>query len=633
MSESITDLIAKLKQYDAEYHTDGESSIPDKDYDKLRRQAQQMDPGNDYFASVGSDLRGGKEKLPHTMGSLDQIHDGKDLALWKARYGLTTGKVIVASDKEDGISAMLVYRKGQLEKAYSRGNGVEGADITRHVRNVPSVPKSIKGDAYVVVRGELIMDNPSFAANHAKDYKNPRNMVAGCFNRTTTAASTLADVTFIAYQVVEYSDVDMVIDSKQQEFEFLLQNGFAITPYTVFDADDLSDDFLKKFTLERKQISKFELDGVVLTIDKFDAKTDAQRKSRTTLNPEHSAKFKIVDLDSVVITDVVAVLWEISKSGFFKPRIQVRPVNLYGTTVTYATGFNAKFIFENSIGPGAKVQITKSGSVIPYIMAVTAPAKEPQMPENDWEWNENMVEAVTTDDDNDDVKFKQVLSFFESLSVDHLKEGTFQTVWDRLLLKDLSYEDIIITLFELTGAEWNKLVGANGLKIADSLERRGMTMTLEAFLGATKYLGFGFGVRKAKALLAQIDEADLKVASVNVLAGLDGFDTKTAQKVRNGLPLAYNLLDILVAEDLVRLVKEVKTAELKGLNVVFTGFRDPDLEKTIEGAGGKVGSSVSSKTTHLLCIDPSAGSSKLKKAKDLGVELMTAEQFKDTYNL
>lgn len=250
-----------------------------------------------------------------------------------------------------------------------------------------------------------------------------------------------------------------------------------------------------------------------------------------------------------------------------------------------------------------------------------------------WEWNDNGVEAITTDDSHPQVKFKQVLSFVESLQVELLKESTLTEVFDRLKLNELSYEDIIIMLFELTPGEWKKLVGANGIKIADSLERRGANMTMESYLGAVKFLGFGFGVRKAKALLSQIDESDLKTMTVNQLAGLDGFDTKTAEKIFKGLPEAYNLLDILTGEGFVSIIKETKTAELKGLNVVFTGFREPDLEKIIEAAGGKVGSGVSSKTTHLLCVDPTAGSSKLKKAKDLGVQLMTPEQFKDTYNL
>lgn len=634
MADNITALIDKLKQYDFEYHTEGESSISDREYDLLRRKAVAIDPGNAYFASVGSDVRGGKIKLPYTMGSLDQKFD-TDIPLWIRNYNLA-GECIVISDKLDGISCMLTYRNGELEIAYSRGNGVEGADITRHVRKLPSVPLKLAEsvDAYVVVRGELIMKNKVFATKYADDFKNPRNMVAGCFNRSTTEQSVLDDIEFVAYQVVAHSDIVGSIDSKLGEFKYLAKEGFHVVPYSTIRGRDIKADGLASYTKTVKETSAregYELDGIVLTINDY---TDDhnKRKSTTTLNPEHSIKFKIVDEDSVVITEVVGVLWEISKSGFFKPRVQVKPVNLYGTTVTFATGFNGKFIFENGVGPGAKVQITKSGSVIPYIMAVTHKVT-PSMPSGDWEWNETNTEVIVTDGDHPEVKFKLVLSFVESLQVELLKESTLREAFTRLKLDELSYEEIIPMLFDLTDGEWVKIVGANGNKIAVSFRRRAENMTYELFLGAVKYLGFGFGVRKAKALLAQMSYDELLTADARSVALLDGFDIKTGMKVQKGIREADLMLQGLLKDGYVKLIKEVKTSELKGLNVVFTGFRDADLEKTIEAAGGKVGSSVSAKTTHLLAPDTTGSSSKFKKAKDLGVKIWTADQFKDEYNL
>ena len=200
----INTLISQLKQYDAAY-AEGDSPVSDKDYDTLRRKAEAMDPGNAYFANVGSDVRGGKEKLPYTMGSLDQVYDQKEWDNWVKTYDLK-GKNVVISDKQDGISAMLIYRHGLFEKAYSRGNGMEGADISRHVRAVPSVPQTVDGFSYLVVRGELIMEKSVFEAKYAQQYKNPRNFVAGAFNRSKTPVGVLEDISFIAYQVVAFSE-------------------------------------------------------------------------------------------------------------------------------------------------------------------------------------------------------------------------------------------------------------------------------------------------------------------------------------------------------------------------------------------------------------------------------------------
>ncbi len=375
MADSTKALIEKLKQYDFEYHTEGESSIPDREYDALRRKALAADPSNPYFATVGSDVRGGKIKLPYTMGSLDQKYDS-DIPLWIRNYNLMD-ECIVVSDKLDGISCMLTYRNGELEIAYSRGNGVEGADITRHVRKVPTAPQKLaqSTDAYVVVRGELIMRNKTFRDNYGDTYTNPRAMVAGCFNRSVTEQEILDNIEFVAYQIVAYSDINGDITSKLGELEFLKREGFRVVPFTTMRGRAIKADELATYTEQVKKASArdgYELDGIVLTINDYAVDTN-KRRSTTTLNPEHSIKYKIIDEDSVVNATVVGVLWEISKSGFLKPRVQISPVNLYGTTVTFATGFNAKFIYENQIGPGAIVKITKAGSVIPQILAVVKP--------------------------------------------------------------------------------------------------------------------------------------------------------------------------------------------------------------------------------------------------------------------
>jgi DNA ligase (NAD+) len=633
MSDTKT-LIEQLKQYDIAY-SEGDSPVSDKDYDTLYRKALAADPGNAYFASVGSDVRGGKEKLPYVMGSLDQVYDQKDWDNWVKTYDLS-GKNVVISDKQDGISVMLIYRHGKFEKAYSRGNGMEGADISRHVRNVPSVPMNLTvvagENAYFAIRAELIMPISTFERKYYDQYKNPRGMAAGCFNASTTEDGKLRDMQCITYQVVAYAGVDsefFPVTTKGGELKALSELGFMVTPFDTVAADKLNDVVLRSLVAEAKRGSGTELDGVVVTIDNYND-MDSQRRSKTTLNPEHSIKYK-VSLDSVQAT-VVDVLYEVSKSAFYKPRVQIKPIGFGGVTITYATGFNGKFIHDNGIGPGAEVMITRSGDVIPFITS-TVKSVTPKMPSGDYEWNDNGVELVVTDPDHPEVKFKQVLSFVESLQVELLKESSLTEAFTRLKLASLPFHEIIHMLFDLTDGEWVQMVGQNGNKIAVSLRRRGESMTYETFLGSVPYLGFGFGVRKAKALLSQISYDDLLNATVRNIESLDGFDTKTAGKIIAGLPQADALLNLLLSDGYVTIIKEVKTSELKGLSVVFTGFRDADLEKAIESAGGKIGSSVSAKTTYLLTVDPKSNSGKAKKARDLGVKVWSPEQFKDEYNL
>jgi NAD-dependent DNA ligase len=365
-----------------------------------------------------------------------------------------------------------------------------------------------------------------------------------------------------------------------------------------------------------------------LTINKKTAQKTLSGSS--SLNPEHSVKYKVLDANSFIETAVVDVLWELSKSGFFKPRIEIRPVVLFGTTVTYATGFNGKFINDNGIGCGAKVIITKSGMVIPYITQVTH-SVDPKMPERKWIWNDNGVEAVLEDADNDsEVIFKQVLDFTNSLNIDLLKESNLAKVISTFKMGSQSYEAIIEILVNLLEGEWINAVGSNGSKIYASLQRRLNNLTVAHYLGSVKFMGFGFGVRKAKALVKSLnDHMDVWTLTVANIEQMDGFDTKTATAIAKGLPVAKAFAETLGLS----FVQEVKTSEFANFNIVFTGFRDKELEEKLEKMGAKMGSSVSKKTTHLVTAEPNSTSTKAKKAREVGVKTLSIDEFKEEYNL
>lgn len=233
------------------------------------------------------------------------------------------------------------------------------------------------------------------------------------------------------------------------------------------------------------------------------------------------------------------------------------------------------------------------------------------------------------DKNSEAVVFKQVLDFFETYKVDQLKEANLQKVWNALSLKD--YDDSICEICDLSEYEWTKIIGANGTRIYNSIQNRLQNSPPEVFFGACRYMGIGFGVRKAKALLVGVSEdiyEDVKNLTLDAIIEKEGFDTKTAQMVLEGIPKTLDLMDRLTSMGVLNFVLQHKTTELAHVNVVMTGFRDPDLQRAIESMGGKVSSGVSKKTTHLLCLDPSSNSGKMQKAKELGVKVMTPEDFK-----
>lgn len=620
----MTDIIKQLQEYDEAYE-DGNPIVPDAQYDALKKQAQKAYPNDPYFMKVGSDVRGGKIKLPFTMGSLDQIYEG-DYAKWCAKYNLNKTKIAI-SHKLDGVSCMLQYKNGNFQIAYSRGNGVEGADITRHVKKINNVPKTINTDGHLTVRGELIMKVVTFDTNWSTQFANPRNMVAGLFNRKDTDEEAILDIDFIAYQIVNASG-DIISTTQTNDLDNLSKLGFTVVASDLYFGEDLNDITLAKILANARKYSEYELDGIVLTIDQ---KTNQKNLSNSgSLNPEHSVKYKVLDEKSNVKAKVVAVHWELSKHGFYKPRVEIEPIKLMGVTITFATGFNGKYIYDNQIGPNTEIKITRSGQVIPYITEVVKPTVA-SMPTDSWSWNENRVEIVCDDaDNNPQVIFKQVLDFFETFDVDQLKEASLTKVIDHLKISDKSYEFIISTIMSLMELEWINIIGANGAKIYSSLERRLNNLSLATYLGAIKYFGAGFGVRKSKLLLKNLDkESDVWNLSIKQVESFDGFDTKTATAFVNGLEDAE-----LFANELgLSFVTETKTSELSHLNVVFTGFRDKELQDKLEKMGAKVGSSVSKKTTHLLTAEPNSTSTKAKKAREIGVKTLSVDEFKDEFNL
>jgi DNA ligase (NAD+) len=368
----IATVIELLKAADDAFFNDQEPLMEDNQYDALKQYAQKTSPADAYFTGIGSAVRGGKIKLPYKMGSLNQVYQG-DYVRWIAKHGLTTD-LIVISDKLDGASAMLVYdTDGKLQIAYSRGDGEEGADITRHVSKIHNVPKQITnltGDT-VTIRAENIISPASFSrintgkfARGGRIYKNPRNMVSGLMNSSENHPEVYTAIDTVAYEIVGSKM------AKVDQLEQLAKWGFKVAEYSIGQADYWNDDRLTKLLNDRRAVTEYEIDGIVIDID---AAATRARLATDELNPEYAVKFKVADSSNLAVATVRQVEWNVSKDGYYKPRVQIHPVDLVGVTISNLTGFNAKFIKDNGIGPGAKIEITRAGDVIPQILRCIEP--------------------------------------------------------------------------------------------------------------------------------------------------------------------------------------------------------------------------------------------------------------------
>lgn len=614
-----SDIIDVLIDADDLYYNGEESFLTDSEYDALYRYAERVVPHAVYFTGIGSEVRGGKIKLPYPMGSLDQVYEG-EIVDWVAGKNLLNRDHII-TDKLDGNSALLVFgTNGSIQIGYSRGDGIEGADITRHVRQIPSIPSNV--GRQLVVRGEMIIEKARFpemqtiALNRAgRPYKNPRNAVAGIMNAKTNNADVYSFIDFVAYEIV---GMDGILD-KVEQLEQLEKLGFKVPFFSEVRGYDLTDSFLTSYLTKRRDGNIYEIDGIVIDVNDAVGRK-MLNPTRDTLNPAYAVKYKIADENNQAVATVVNVEWNASKDCYLKPRVEIEPVELVGVTIRHATGFNAKFIVDNCIGPGAKVLITRSGDVIPFIQKVVEPAAEPQMPTVECSWNETRVDLVA-DEETDDIRINRLIDFFTSLDVPMLREGNIRMLYEAGYT---TTESII----RMSRHELDNLIGSNGKKIYDGLREKLTNVPRYVLMGSTHFFGRGVGKRKFKKLLQSIK--DVTPNTVHLITSVEGFDEKTAKKIAAGVDSFNNWFDMV--KDYVTISQEEVTNDggsLSGEKVVFTGFRDKDLEAAVEAAGGMIQSGVSSKTTIVVTVDPDSNSGKIKKARDLGIKIMGVDEFKE----
>lgn len=620
---TIDELVAALEAADDFYHNSGEPIVDDNEYDIAKRYAYSLNPAHVYFTGVGSEVRGGKVKLPYQMGSLDQVYEG-EIEEWVSKNDLSDETVLI-TDKLDGTSAMIIYGDdGELQIAYSRGNGIEGADITRHIRQIPSVPYRVNGP--MVVRAEVIIPVEKFEAartvqksRSGAEYKNPRNMVAGIMNAKANSDEIYNHIHVVAYEVVGDQK------SKSAQLAQLGDEGFLLPGYELMTGRHMNDFELTKLLNDRRGFSPYELDGIVLDVNDADAR-GRLNPTKSTLNPAYAVKYKVASADNVKNVRVLEVEWNVSKHGYLKPRVRIEPTELVGVTIQHATGFNAKFIKENSIGEGAIIKITRSGDVIPFILETLEPGNL-ELPEG--EWTETGVDLIATSGAAaDEAKFKQIVDFFASIDAPNLKEGSVR----KLLDSGMNDIEDIINAEEI---DFIVAMGKNGTKAFEGLRERLNNIYVHDFIGSTPFFGRGVGKRKFKKLFESVDHDQLLNAVdagqlthlVSVIESVEGFDNKTALKIVGGLDLYKTFLE-LVEDNITFVVPKITGVTMEGQNVVFTGFRDKALAAEVEANGGKVASGVSKKVTMLVAANPNSNSGKVKKARDYGIEVVGLDDFK-----
>ena len=603
----------KLHLDDVYYNTGEDSGVSDMKYD-LVKEVLSGRPG--YKVNIGAKIREGENRarLPYWLGSMDKIRpkDTGDFARWLVK---NPAEEYIVEDKLDGVSCLLVHRGGEF-KIFTRGDGIVGADISYlrpYFRNIPQV------DEDIVVRGELIMNQRLFEKKYSKQYANPRNMVAGRIGGKTVREG-LEDIEFIAYEIISDDESEPPLE----QLRIMDEMGFKVVKHELWDRSELIVTNLIEAYNRFSENNPFEMDGLIVQPNMpYERNIDG--------NPDYAFAFKL-DVGDTAETVVEEVIWNVSKNGFLKPRLKLQPVKLSGAKISYATGFNAKYIKDNSIGPGSVVEITRSGDVIPFIVRVVESSPEPQFPDVEFNWNESGVDIVAVGE-SDTMCIKIIASFFTKLGIKHVSEATVEKMYNHGLNTLLKIIDADVEDFLEIDTFKQRLAERTYNNIHEGLQ----DVSVPTVLGASGVFGNGIGRKKVEALFHEIPDlldiyADMDEDELmDLIVGVEGFSGKTADKIVENLKWADKLIDSLRKHATFK-DSEAVDDNLKGYKIVLSGFRDAEMEKAIGERGGKVVGTVS-KNTSILVVPKIGGKStgKIKKAEDLGVTIYERDDFTDEF--
>lgn len=604
--------------------------VDDHLYDIIYFCAKEKWPDDEFFNELTSENTGYGIDITHEipMGSMEELKEG-DLEKWIGNH-----KDFVISDKLDGCSIILTYINGQLIKAATRGHGITGKDVMRHIKQVPSIPKYIDYKDKLIVRGELLFKKNMIQSilddielKTGKKQKNGRNTIAGALNRKDTDINIFNNCKFVSYWT---SDNQGTLGAFKQ-LEYL---GFLVPYYQECSNEVLTDENCLEIVKTRLKFSNYELDGIIITQNDY---TDNGYVGNT-INPKCSRKFKMGIYDNIAESKVVNIDWKISRWNVFTPVLEIEPTEICGCTVTNITAHNYENVLNVKCGIGSKIKFSRAGLVIPKLEEVLEPSEEYNLPncktkkvgvdlvfdEEDPYSDENLFEYARERD------IQALDNFGKKLKIDQWGYGNCAKLYDHFFFTD----SIILTpvdVFNIPDSLFTYLIGKNGEKIVNSLNTIKQNISEVLFASACGLFGQGIGESILKLVY---DKYNTLEVSKEQLEALEGFgDTRVEQYLEclseyirakeyvNGLGITFG-----------NNIVQKTSNNLEGIVVCFTGIRDKDFSKFINDNGGIASDNWKSSTTHLIVKDKNTTTSKMQKAIDKGCEILTLEEAYKEFN-
>ncbi|POP31223.1 NAD-dependent DNA ligase LigA [Lactonifactor longoviformis] len=638
----MKELVGLLTRAGKAYYQEDREIMSNLEYDKLYDELQKLEKETGVTLAGSPTVSVGYESLDELpkeahgspMLSLDKTKDVEALRDFVGEHRT------LLSWKLDGLTIVLTYEGGTLIKAVTRGNGVVGEVITNNAKVFKNIPLQIAHKGQLILRGEAVITYSDFKKINEEiedvdaRYKNPRNLCSGSVRQLNNEITAKRNVRFYAFSLVTAQDVEFH-NSRKEQMEWLRGQGVDVVEYRMVTAETL-DEAMEYFS-EQVVKNDFPSDGLVALYDDI---AYGESLGSTSKFPRNAYAFKWAD--EIRETTLKEIEWSPSRTGLINPVAIFEPVELEGTTVSRASVHNISILKELELGIGDRIQVYKANMIIPQIAEnltrsnhLTIPDTCPVCGQEAKVIKTNEVESLYCM--NRECQAKRIKSFTlfvsrDAMNIDGLSEATLEKFVARGFIRDFGdiyelaqYEDEIVEMEGFGRKSYDNLI--------TSIEKSKNT-TLPRVIYSLGIANIGLANAKVICREFGYDLEKMTEADEEAISSIEGIGPVIARTFREYFDKEENrrALDHLMSHLQLEEVARDEEQTFKGLNFVITGSVERfanrgEIKELIESKGGKVTGSVTSKTNYLINNDSASASSKNKKAKELGVPIITEEEF------
>lgn len=621
MAWEVSALAEAVAYHNKLYWQDASPEISDYDYDRLVERLRELAPDHPVLISLGEDEAGRSgDAVTHArpMLSLDKCYNEEDLLAWSVKFD----GPIVMSPKIDGVACSIRYDdEGFLVLSATRGSGTVGEDITANVRRIENVPQRLPVAQAAEIRGEVYLPISEFNKLGGA-FANPRNTTAGALKTKDPNESASKKLSFFAYDL---QGVEMT--TEMEKFATLESWGFTPVEHTLLEREQMQAGY--ESYVARRDALDFEIDGVVYRANRV---SEQVRLGATSHHPRAAIAYKLQGESAT--TYLREVEWSVSRNGTLTPVGIVDPVKLSGAVVTRISLHNWGLVQAKHLSLNAKVVAMRRGGVIPYLEAVVEAGDQPITPPETYKGIPVVIQgdfvSLAEGHASAEQEVQSLKHYADAVGIEGFGKIWLETLHEGGLLRSPE-EFYTLKAEDLMGFE--RMGETLAAKLIANIEAH-RAIPLRPFLVA---LGIPVVGKSQAGTLARHFKslAAVRAAKTSEVAELPKFAEITAQKVVQGLIDKAALIDALLAHvTVIDDEGEPEVAEggpLEGKSFLFTATLSAmsrgEAQKQVKALGGAAASGVSKSLSYLVVGAEGKAGSKLKKAQDAGVTVLSEAEF------